>query len=303
MPTKVLLTGASGFLGWNFSKFYQDQYDITGIYFRQQPKDLTIRWQKLNLLETKTVRKVIEDAAPDIIVHLAAISDPNYCENHPALSHHINVYTTLEIAKAAATLNIPMIFSSTDLVFNGSSGEYTESDFCYPLSQYGTQKQQAEETLLSDFEQSYILRLPLMFGWTPDYTSNFFTKSIADLQNGETVQAFTDEYRSMLSAEVASTWIALMIDRLLLPSTQTQRLMHTAAAKKYTRYEFMKQLASVFELDSNLLQPCLQKELNLVPQRPSDVSLDISLAQGILGFTPPSLLQQLIQLKANYLKI
>lgn len=297
MPKKVLLTGASGFLGWNFSKIYQDRYDISGTYFRHQPKDVSIRWHKLNLLETKSVRKLIHEIAPDIIVHLAAISKPNYCENHPALSHHVNVYTSLEIAKVAENLNIPMIFSSTDLVFNGNTGGYTEDDFCYPLSQYGSQKQQAEESLLTDFKQTFILRFPLMFGWTPEYSHNFFTQSLSKLEEKESVQAFTDEYRTLQSANIASQWIDKMIQYLLSKPDMPVRLLHAGGSERYSRYDFMQLMSTVFELESSLIKACLQHDLNLIPQRPSDVSLDITLAEQLLGFRPPSILHQLQQLK------
>ena len=297
MPKKVLLTGASGFLGWNFSKIYQDSYDISGTYFRHKPKDVSIRWHKLNLLETKSVRKLIHEIAPDIIVHLAAISKPNYCENHPALSHHVNVYTSLEIAKVAENLNIPMIFSSTDLVFNGNTGGYTEDDFCYPLSQYGSQKQQAEESLLTDFKQTFILRFPLLFGWPPEYSHNFFTQSLSKLEEKESVQAFTDEYRTLQSANIASQWIDKMIQYLLSKPDMPVRLLHAGGSERYSRYDFMQLMSTVFELESSLIKACLQHDLNLIPQRPSDVSLDITLAEQLLGFRPPSILHQLQQLK------
>lgn len=300
MATKVLLTGASGFLGWNFCQQASKDYELVGTYFRNQPTDIDINWVKINLLDTPEVSKLIERVQPDIVVHLAAISKPAFCEEHPALSHHINVYTAVAVAEASQKLGIPMIFSSTDLVFNGSSGPYTEDDFSYPLSQYGLQKQMAEESLLGDFEQVFVARLPLLFGNTPDYTSNFYTQTIKNLQEGEPVRAFVDEYRTMISANVASTWLQKLIEYVLdsnLAQDKKEHLLHLGGSESCSRYEFALKIAKQFGLDKQLIVPTMQKELDLVPVRPPDVSLDSSLANKTLLYKAPSLEEQLSSLK------
>ena len=293
MPTKVLLTGASGFLGWNFCKQFSVIYELVGTYFRNQPTDINIQWERINLLETPQISTLIKACEPDIVVHLAAIANTAFCERHPALSHHINVYTTLAIAKASQEAGIPMIFASTDLVFNGNSAPYAEDDFCYPLSQYGLQKQMAEEALLTDFEHVIVARFPLMFGWTPSYTQNFFTSSLAKLQIGETINAFTDEYRSMISAEIASVWLHQLIRYSLDSSMNPEAsLLHVGGNASYAL-----KMAAIFELDTKLVIPTLQKDLDLTPARPADVSLNINLAKNTLLYNPPSIEKQLIALK------
>lgn len=302
MPTNVLLIGASGFLGWNFATKLQHKYQINGTYFRNNPSDLSIHLHKVNLLESKSLQQFVQQIQPDIIVHLAAISKPAYCEQHPALSYHVNVYATLELAKIAAQMSIPLLFSSTDLVFNGTSGGYKETDFCYPLSQYGLQKQTAEESLLTDFEHTYVARLPLMFGWGPSYHHNFLTNAFQSFEQTETIQAFTDEFRTMISADVACQWLSLLIDYILSDKTDKERLFHTAGSERYSRFEFMQAVAKVFDKDISLIQPTLQKALNLVPKRPADVSLDSSMAQHLLKYKAPSIIHQLEQLKLNFSK-
>jgi len=298
MPTKVLLTGASGFLGWNICKQENPLYELVGTYFRNQPTDVDIQWARINLLETPQISKLIKEVQPDIVVHLAAIANAAFCEQHPALSHHINVYTSIAVAEASKEQGIPMIFASTDLVFNGSSAPYEEDDFCYPLSQYGLQKEMAEETLLSDFEHVVIARFPLMFGLTPSYTQNFFTTSLAKLQEGETVNAFTDEYRTMISAEVAGEWLNHLIPYCLdTEPSERERVFHLGGSERCSRYDFVIKMTEVFGLDPKLVIPTLQKELDLTPARPADVSLVSTLANKTLSYSPSSLEEQLLQLK------
>lgn len=292
--TKVFLTGASGFLGWNFSKKWLNEYVLSGTFFRNCPSEIPIDWIRINLLETKQLIRLVKEKKPDIIVHLAAISNANFCEQHPALSHHINVYTTIALAEVAQELGIPLIFSSTDLVFNGNSAPYEEEDFCYPLSQYGTQKQMAEEAILGDYENSFVGRLPLMFGFTPHYTQNFFTHTLLQLQQNQTVQAFTDEYRTMVSAEVASEWLHRYIEYSLDSTiSNKEKLLHLGGSESQSRYDFAVLTAQKFHLDSSLILPTLQKDLDLIPPRPADVSLDSALASKTLLYKAPALEQQL----------
>lgn len=295
MPLKVLLTGASGFLGWNFCKEFASTYDLVGTYFRNKPEDVDINWVRINLLETPQIKILIKENQPDIILHLAAIADTAFCEEHPALSHHINVYTSVSLAEVAKELGIPMIFASTDLVFNGNSAPYAEDDFAYPLSQYGIQKQMAEETLLNDFDQVFVARLPLMFGPTPDYAQNFYTKSIARLKEGETINAFTDEYRTMISAKVASQWLEALIRYCLDENKagEKEHLFHLGGSESLSRYDFSIKVAKTFNLDTQLVLPTLQKDLDLKPSRPADVSLDSSLASRTLLFNAPTIDEQL----------
>lgn len=294
MKPKVLLTGASGFLGWNFCQKWKDSYDFVGTYFRNCPSEIDIQWERINLLETKSLMALVQETKPDIVLHLAAIANAAFCEQHPALSHHVNVYTTIALAEAARLADIPMIFSSTDLVFNGSSAPYQEDDFCYPLSQYGSQKQMAEEVLLNDFEGVFVARLPLLFGFAPTYSSNFFTQSLEKFQKGKTVSAFTDEFRTMISADTAGQWLNELIRYTLNTKTEnSEKLLHLGGIESCSRYDFAVKTAEIFGFDSQLVLPILQKDLDLFPARPADVSLNSELASKTLLYQAASLEMQL----------
>lgn len=293
---KILITGGSGALGWNLCRQWQETYEITATYFRNLPDDTRVQWERINLLETKALAPMIKKVKPDLVLHLAAIANTAFCEQHPALSHHINVYTTLELAKVTKELGIPMIFTSTDLVFNGNSAPYSEDDFCYPLSQYGLQKQQAEEALLEDFEQVTIARLPVLFGPTPTYTHNFYTESLKKLQAGESIKAFTDEYRATMSMQVAGEWLQRLIQYRLTSKQAALSLVHLAGKERLSRYELVQALATAMELSTEHIEPIEQQALDLVPARPPDVTLDISLAKEVLHYEPPSVKEQLAAL-------
>lgn len=296
MKKKLLITGASGFLGHTLCKVLASEYELIGTYFRNLPDQESVQWVCINLLETNRIEELIEEYKPDAILHLAAISNTAFCEQHPALSHHINVYTTVALAEVASMLQIPLLYTSTDLVFNGHSAPYEEDDFVYPISQYGEQKQMAEELLLTEFERTLIIRLPLLFGQGPSYTNNFYQSSITQLKAGTSVVAFTDEYRSILHTSVASQGIALALDYALNPTPSwehKERLFHLGADRAYSRYDFMVAVAESLGVSTTLITPSLQAQAPRAHIRPANVALDSTLAQEILGFSPPSLATQL----------
>lgn len=293
----IFLTGASGFLGWHFCKLFSKEHTIHGLYFRHLPNDLPgVIWHKLNLLESKELDKVIDTIRPDMILHLAAISKPAFCEQHPTLSHHINVYTSQRLADYAQGKGIPILYTSSDLVFNGTTPPYSEVDFCYPISQYGIQKQMAEECILESCDESYVIRIPLQFGWGPDHTSNFFKSSIQLLQKGETINAFTDEFRSPLQAYTTAKWIEKAVASIL-DNASIPNVLHIGNKTAVSRFAFMKQVADIYQLDDSLIIPTSQADMNLSPRRPADVSFETQLALQSIDFVPPTIEQQIIQEK------
>ncbi len=302
MSKKILVTGASGFLGWHFCHEFQDYYQIIGTHFRNLPTDLPqVDWQRINLLEIPALKKLVKELQPDTVLHLAAISKMGFCEEHPALSHHINVYTSIALAEVTQELGIPMIFTSTDMVFNGASAPYAEDDFSYPISQYGTQKQMAEDSLLADFDHTMVVRLPLLFGAVPSYGSNFMVQTIQQLQAGESVSAFVDEYRTPLSGKVASQVLGKLIDYILATTPQHERLIHLGSQKSISRYDLAHLIARTYGLPTETIVATKQQDIDIAGIRPKDVSLTHTMAQKILGFDPPTLVEQLQAYKSTIL--
>lgn len=299
---KILITGASGFLGWNLCITGPSEYQIEGLYYRQNFENTEVNWHRINLLAEKELRNLIKSLNPAAVIHAAAIANPNFCEEHPALAHHINVYATMTIAETCKALNIPMIFCSTDLVFNGSSGNYSEADFAFPLSIYGEQKLAAEEVLADEFDNMLSCRLPLMFGFGPSYSNNFFKDCLQKLKSDEEILAFSDEYRSPLSAKWAASGLWSALNYMLNPEIKNkEKLLHLGGPEKISRYEFALLMADVFAYDNANISALLRAAMPMPAARPEDVSLDSSLAAQILDFKPPTLREQLLELKMSKL--
>jgi dTDP-4-dehydrorhamnose reductase len=297
---KLLITGASGFLGWHICQQIPPQFEVHGIYYRQNYPQEQVEWHRCNLLEETDLAELFHKIKPDIVLHAAAIANANFCEEHPALSYHVNVYSTIALAELCEAAKIPLLFISSDLVFNGNNAPYGEEDFPFPISRYGEQKLAAEEALLDDFEQTMICRLPLLFGLGPDYSSCFFKDWLDALQKGEPISAFTDEYRTPISAYTAAEGIWKAITFLLKPPLEKEnRLLHLGGSERISRYELACLIAAVFEIDQPNIEAVLRKDAALLAPRPEDVSLDSSLAAKLLNFEAKSIKEQLSFLKTS----
>jgi dTDP-4-dehydrorhamnose reductase len=296
---KILVTGASGFVGTNLTGLLSTSYKVTGIYHRRKPTPQPgVKFIKLNLNESKNLEKVLQTEAPDCILHLAAISNASFCEEYPFESYQLNVYATVALAQYAQAKAIPMLFASTDMVFNGTGAPYEPNDFPFPILQYGSQKQQAEDFLLNDFGRHYIIRLPLLFGFPRKGASNFFSKTLSLLGQQLPIQAFTDQYRSMMSVQTACLWLLHSLRYAL--NEGEERVLHVGSIEQLSRFEFCKLMAQIFGFNQQLVQGVLQEELEIIPARPANTSMDIQQSIDVLGYTPPSVKEQLQQLYSIY---
>jgi len=295
---KILVIGASGFLGFHLLPLLCKNYVVEGIYYRQKFDLPRLKWHKLNLLEESELKRTLEFIKPDAVIHAAAISNPNYCEEHIALSHHVNVYASVSIAQFCKSMDIPLIFISTDLVFNGSMGNYNESDFCFPLSKYGAQKLEVEEFLTEEYQHSLICRLPLLFGIGPKYSSNFLGEWLKKLSDNEELMAFSDEYRSPLSVIWAAKGIFSALAYLLDQSIENkEKIIHLAGPETISRYHLAQLIANVFGFEGKNIVPKIRSEFIMPAPRPENVSLNCSLASDVLKFNPPTLKDQLLEIK------
>lgn len=296
--TKILVTGASGFLGYHLLAQLSKNYSVEGVYYRQKFHFPSVKWHKINLLEEKDLEKSLQIIRPVAIIHAAAISNPNACEEHVTLSHYINVYATVSIAQYCKSMNIPLIFISTDLVFNGTMGDYSENDFCFPVSKYGAQKLEAEEFINENEQNSLICRLPLLFGFGPAYSINFLGDWLKKLADKEEVIAFSDEFRSTISVNWAVRGIVSALAYLLDKSSEhKEKIFHLGGSECISRFNFARLIADVFGFDDKNIVPKLRSELPMPAPRPENVSLNSSLASAVLQFCPPALSDQLFEIK------
>lgn len=276
---KLLVTGSSGFLGWHLCREAQANWQVFGTYFSQSVTIPNATLLKRDLRDYQQLQQLFTEIQPDAVIHTAAASKPNFCQLHPQESAQINVTASVNMARLCAEYRIPLVFTSTDLVFDGENPPYVESDRISPICLYGEQKATAETQMLAIYPQTAICRMPLMFGKAAPVAQSFLQGFITNLQADKQLNLFVDEYRTPASATTASRGLLLAIAK------QVSGILHLGGKERISRYEFGLLLADLLGCDRALIKPGKQKDIVMAAPRSPDTSLDSSRAFA-LGYAP-----------------
>lgn len=268
---RIIVTGISGFLGQHFADAPQSAWEIHGTYHQQAFREGDEHFHELDLNDIDYTRALFDSIDAGAIVHLAAMSSPAACQAQPAAAYQLNVVLPAFLAQYAYAKRIPFYFASTDLVFAGTAAPYDYTALPDPLNYYGQQKAEAERRIMDIHPVASILRLPLLYGYTPG-RSNFLTTWVEQLRQQQAVAAFTDEYRSPLYVRDAVRAI------LQLVRQRKMGVWHLGGPERLSRYEMARQVAQAIDADANLVLPTKQSEILLQTPRPADVSLTDSKA-------------------------
>ncbi|AFZ35733.1 dTDP-4-dehydrorhamnose reductase [Stanieria cyanosphaera PCC 7437] len=283
---KLLITGVSGFLGWNIYQLAKSQWQVYGTcysHYNLYSQQNIIKTDLTDLVALKNLFKTID---PSAVIHTAAASKPNFCQTNPIESYEINVTASMNLAHLCAEYQIPCIFTSTDLVFDGQNPPYSETDPVSPISYYGEQKVVAEQQMLEIYPATAVCRMPLMFGM-PSPTANSFIQGFIDnLQTGKELNLFIDEFRTPVSGTMAAQGLLLALEQ------QVSGLLHLGGKERISRYQFGLLLAETMGFSTDLIKPCRQKDVVMAAPRSPDTSLHSSKAFA-LGYQPLSLKEQL----------
>lgn len=264
---RLLITGISSFLGSYIIDCLPTGWRAVGTYFNHHRDTRGIPSYRIDLTERSQVNLLLKRVKPDAILHLAAASNPNFCEQHPTISEAINVSAAEYLASYAEARQIPLFFTSTDLVFSGENAPYSEGDTSIPLSIYGQHKRRVEQVILDIHPTATIARMPLLYG-SPRYGKNFFTDWVNKLKTGQVIGAFTDEFRTPVDGESAANGL------LQLVLKQAEGIWHLGGKESLSRYDFAFQLAIAMELPTSLLRPALRAQVSMPAPRPENVSLN-----------------------------
>jgi len=289
MKKNILITGSGGFLGWNLCRTASENFNVTGIIRNNKINLDNVSTVYCDLTDQHSLLNIFNTAKPDIVIHAAAASDPNFCQQHQIESEVINVDTSVFLADLCGKKRIKLIFISTDLVFDGTRGNYRESSDANPLNIYGQQKLRAENEILLKNPDATICRMPLMFGDTPEGSKRFLQLWIEQLRDKKMLNLFNDEFRTPVSATDAS-------EGILHCSDNNSGIIHLGGKERISRYEMGCIIAELTGVSKNLITSCSQDDIKMAAPRPKDVSLDSTKAFG-MGYNPGKIYDELRKLE------
>lgn len=270
-PRIAWITGAGGLIG---------SYVVrTAAAFGQAwvPRGLTRA--ELDLTSSGAVRRAFRRDDPGLVIHCAALSRSPACAADPALAHRVNVEVTRELVELAA--EIPLVFFSTDLVFDGRAGNYDETAAVNPLSVYAETKVKAEK-VVSAHPRAYIIRTSLNGGISPTGDRGFNEELRRAWQAGRPVRLFTDEFRSPIFAGLTARAVWGLV------TGAPPGIYHVAGGERLSRWDIGQALAVRWPQFNARCVPGSLRDYQGQP-RPPDTSLCCAKARGYLGFPLPGL--------------
>lgn len=289
---KVLVTGASGFLGHHVALHVKGRYEVYGLYLTHPIVLEGCSLVRLDLTNEGPVHALLGEVHPDVIVHTAVLGDADRCEWQPAEAHLVNVRGTENLARAAARVGARLIYISTDLIYDGTKGDYDEEDEPHPLSVYAETKLLGERRAAALCEQTLLLRLALMYGWGSAARSSFTDWLFERFTKGQEVTLFTDQYRTPLFVEQGAEVIGRLIEK-----PEVRGTFNMGGGERVSRYEFGLKFCQVFDLPYGLLKPITIETFGYVARRPKDCSLNSSKISTLLNVRPLTVEEGLKEMK------
>lgn len=273
---KVLITGASGFVGSWLLKTAPGNVEILAQHHSRRIPFLPPRARALPLNLLQPDWNPALAFQPDVILHCAALSSPERCESQPEAAQQINFSATARLCDLTAQIGARFIFTSTDLVYGGAGGWYSENDPPWPINVYTRTKAEAERYILASHPNSVAARCALVYGRSLHGQPTFTETMIEHLRRGEPVTLFSDEYRTPVPVDAlaAALWE--------LAGNQFTGILNLGGAERVSRYDMGRIVCETLSLPRSLLLPRKIAEMRFAAPRAPDCSLDISLARRVL---------------------
>lgn len=204
---------------------------------------------------------------PDVVVHAAAWTDVDGCEEDPERAMAVNAQGSRWVAQAAADAGSALLYISTDAVFDGEKGGYVETDQPAPVNVYGRSKLAGEDEVLSVHPRPLVVRVPLE-GWRPGGRPGFVQWVAERLSQAVPTTICTDWIRNPVFAANLASVLEEMHEREL------SGIYHVGASAPASNYEIALMTAGVFGFDASFLVPISGDDLKLRANRPKNTSLD-----------------------------
>lgn len=278
---RLLITGASGLLGYALCQRAIETYDVYGVCNKRDIPVEGVTPIRVDLTDTVQLADCFKHVQPQSVIHAAAFSQPNDCEQQPDKSEKINVQATVAISRYCAEAQIPLVFTSSDLVFNGQAAPYIEDDPVSPICVYGRHKAAAEKALREICPEVVICRMPLLLGHAPGTSSGFLGHMVRTLRAGQPLTLFTEEFRTPVDTGNAAKGLLMALEK-------QGALLHLGGRRRMSRYTLGCLAADILKADHALLKPMRSADLPMAAPRSPDVSLESRRAHA-LGYVPGDL--------------
>lgn len=258
---KFLVIG-SGFLGsYIANKISNTEDSITETIFSQKNEEKI----RLDVRDVNACSEVILKINPDVIINCSAITDVDYLEKNLQKAFETNSTGARNLALIASKNKKRFIQISTDSVFDGEKGRYSENDKPNPLNVYAKSKVLAEK-YISEISDNYLIVRTNFYGF--NYKgSSLLDWTLNKLKNNEEVIGFNDVFFTPIEVSNLSS---ILID---LAKSEHNGILHVASNERISKFQFVQEVSNIFGLNTDLIRKGSINDVNLFAKRPKDTSL------------------------------
>ena len=275
MNKNIFITGSGGFVGKNLYKLAKENLlDVFGVDLSEKQCVDEI----VDLTDEIKLRKVLNKIKPAFIVHAAALSNVEKCEDEKDLAYKNNVLPTKILADWAKENNATMVFLSSDYVYDGVKGNFTEEDPINPIQYYGLTKLKSEE-IVSQLKKHIILRSTVIYGWDPD-GMNFFMQLFRNQKEKKEMKIPIDQVNNPTHV---GDLCELIIKIIKTPGKYGTFV--STGPESMNRYEFGLRLCEYMDWDKTLLKPVETKLFGQIAKRPLNNSTSSGKVCKLFGIT------------------
>lgn len=264
--SRLLVTGASGLLGANLVLTAAGTHEVVALCYRYPIRMDGVKTVMADLTQPGAALRIFREAVPEWVVHCAAATDVDACEEDPEWADRLNRGMAGDVAAAARDIGAKLVHISTDAVFDGETGNYTEGDVPQPINVYGRTKLAGENAVLDAHPNAVVIRTNI-FGWNVQPKQSLAEWFLAHLEAGQPCDGFHDVWVTPILVND----LAEILLRML--AAGSQGLYHVAGADCVSKHQFGTMLAEVFGLDGSLIRPISVDEAGLRARRPKRLCL------------------------------
>ncbi len=290
---RILLFGANGMLGQRLVEFYSKQQGIQllSCSVEAEPVFEGEEYKQIDMTKREEVKDLVYDFYPDVIVNAAAYTNVDMSETEREQAWKTNVKGVEYIAEVSRVIDSHIIHISTDYIFNGTKGPYSEKDKPNPLGYYARTKLASENVLRISGTFYTILRTNVLYGIAHNSRPDFVRWVVNSIRSGKQIRIVTDQINN-------PTFIDDLIQSISKVIEYKKYGVYNIGGKEFlSRYDFTMKIADFFQLDKSLITPITTAELNQAAPRPLKSGLLILKAQTELGYKPHSIDESLAKMK------
>ena len=275
---RILVTGASGLLGMNFSMQVKTEHSISAVVNSHGLRSLDFDSIPVDLLAKNVIPQLIDKTEPDWILHCAAIAGIDRSDNQEELSQKLNAEIPGVLSLEAKKRNIRLLHISTDAVFDGKKGNYSEEDLTNPMSVYAKTKLAGERAVLEANSDALVARV-VFYGWSLFGNRSLSEFFINNLLKGKQVKGFTNlQFCPLQVNHLADILLEMMKKNL-------SGIYHAVSSESLSKYDFGVKLAQKFALDAGLIAPVKNNREN----RSLNLTLNTDKLTKELGHAMPNI--------------